>query len=112
MQESYGEGLANHAGPESCGTVGNGSPEALTGVCAGWVLSPEKDDQLAGADALLECGRQHRSHRNRKVAADPTGSETPGMHSSSSHGKREIPRLTSLQYRGEVRTKNPTGTRS
>ncbi len=41
MQKSYGEGLANHIGSESCGTGGNAGAEALTGVSAGRVLSPE-----------------------------------------------------------------------
>jgi RNA-directed DNA polymerase len=41
MEESYGEGVANHTGPESCMVVGNGRREALTGVGAGWVLSLE-----------------------------------------------------------------------
>jgi hypothetical protein len=31
MQESYGEGPANHTGPESCAGVREGEGEALTG---------------------------------------------------------------------------------
>ena len=42
MRVSYGEGLASHTGPESCGAVRKGVVEALTGVRAGWVLSHEK----------------------------------------------------------------------
>ena len=42
MRVSYGEGLANHAGPESCGSIREDVAEALTGVRAGWVLSLEK----------------------------------------------------------------------
>ena len=41
MKEPYGEGLANHTGPESCGGGSNASAEALTGVRAGQVLSRE-----------------------------------------------------------------------
>jgi hypothetical protein len=41
VQKSYGEGLANHIGSESCGTGGNTGAEALTGVSAGRALSPE-----------------------------------------------------------------------
>jgi len=33
MKESYGEGLANHTGPESCGGAGNGTP-ASCGPCS------------------------------------------------------------------------------
>ena len=41
MKEPYGEGLANHTGPESCGGGSNAMAEALTGVRAGQVLSRE-----------------------------------------------------------------------
>ena len=41
MKEPYNEGVANHIDPESCGHVGNGMPEALTGAHAGRVLSRE-----------------------------------------------------------------------
>ena len=42
MKKSYGKGLVNHTGLESCGDVGNIVAEALTEVSAGRVLSPEK----------------------------------------------------------------------
>ena len=41
MQESYGEGLAIHAGPELCGVSRKAGHEALVGVRAGRVFSPE-----------------------------------------------------------------------
>jgi len=41
MKEPYNEGVANHIDPESCGHVGNGMPEALTGAHAGRALSRE-----------------------------------------------------------------------
>jgi RNA-directed DNA polymerase len=41
MKEPYGEGVANHTGPESCGDGSNAAAEALTGVRAGQVLSRE-----------------------------------------------------------------------
>jgi RNA-directed DNA polymerase len=44
MKEPYSEGIASHAGPESCADGREAAREALTGVCAGRVLSPEKDD--------------------------------------------------------------------
>ena len=43
MKESYGEGLASHTGPESCGGAREGVVEALTGVRAGRVFSRERD---------------------------------------------------------------------
>ena len=41
MKESYGEGVANHSGPESCSGGSDARAEALTGVRAGRVLSRE-----------------------------------------------------------------------
>jgi hypothetical protein len=41
MQESYGEGLASHTGPESCAGVCEGTGEALTGDVQARVLSRE-----------------------------------------------------------------------
>jgi hypothetical protein len=41
MKEPYSEDLASHAGPESYAVIREGRREALTGVCAGRVLSPE-----------------------------------------------------------------------
>ena len=41
MEVPYGEGVANHIGPESCGEDSNVLAEALTGVRAGQVLSRE-----------------------------------------------------------------------
>ena len=42
MKESYGEGVATHTDPESCGAVRKGEREALTGARAGRVLSRER----------------------------------------------------------------------
>lgn len=41
MKESYGEGVASHTGPESCGHGREEVDEALTGVHAGRVWSRE-----------------------------------------------------------------------
>lgn len=41
MKESYGKGVANHPGPESCVVGREAAIEALTGVHAGRVLSCE-----------------------------------------------------------------------
>ena len=42
MKESYGEGLATHTGPESCGAAREGGDEAWTGERAGRVFSRER----------------------------------------------------------------------
>jgi hypothetical protein len=98
MQESYGEGLASHTGPESCVVARKGGGEALTGVRVGRVLSRENHPPsrerrvLRGADALAGGGRPHPARRSRKVRRDPARSETPHMHGNTSHGNREVPR--------------------
>ncbi len=90
MKESYGEGLATHTGPESCGAARKGGVEALTGVRAGRVFSRERN-LLRGADAVGECGRPHSVHRYRKVSRNPARSDTPSTHGNTSHENRENP---------------------
>ena len=89
MKESYGEGLAIHTGPESCGAVRKGGVEALTGVRAGQVLSRERRS-LRGADAVRRSGRLHPSHRYREMRRDPARSETLRTYGDTSHENREI----------------------
>ena len=84
MKESYGEGRATHAGPESCAAV----REALTGVRAGRVLSRERT-LLRDADAVEEGGRPHAEHRHRKTLRSPARSETPCMPGHTSRENRE-----------------------
>src|SRR5260370_36331618 len=40
MKESYGEGVANHTGPESCGVTRKGDHEGLTGESTGQAIEP------------------------------------------------------------------------
>ena len=95
MKESYGERLATHAGPESCGVARKGSVEALTGVRAGRVLSRERTF-LRGADAVGESGRPHPAHRYREMQWDPARSETLCTYGNTSRENREIPRLPAV----------------
>ncbi len=90
MKESYGEGLATHTGPESCGAACKGGIEALTGGRAGRVLSRESDS-LRDADAVGESGRPHPVHRYREVLQGPARSETPCTYGHTSRGSREVP---------------------
>ena len=53
MKESYGEGLATHTGPESCGAAREGGDEAWTGERMGRVFSRERT-LLRDADAVGE----------------------------------------------------------
>jgi RNA-directed DNA polymerase len=89
MKESYGERLATHTGPESCGAVRKDSGEALTGERAGRVSSRVKN-LLRGADAVEESGRPHPLRRYRKTRRSPARSETPYMYGSTSRENREI----------------------
>src|SRR6266540_4168012 len=89
MKKSYGEGLATHADPESCGAARESSVEALTGARAGRVFSRERVI-LLGADAVRRCGRPHPAHRYREMRRDPARSETPCTYGNTSHENREI----------------------
>ena len=91
MKVSYGEGLANHTGPESCGVAREGGCEALTGEGAGRVFSRERTI-LRDADAVGGGGRHHRMHRHREVRPSPARSQTPSTYRNILHGNREIPR--------------------
>ena len=90
MKESYGEGVATHADPESCGAVREDGVEALTGERAGRVSSRVRTF-LRDADAVGESGRPHRVHRYREVLLGPARSETPCTYRNITHGNREIP---------------------
>ena len=90
MQESYGEGLATHTGPESCVAVGDDGGEALTGGRAGRVYSRERS-LLRDADAVEEGGRPHPGRRDRQTLRSPARSETPCMRRHTSRENRESP---------------------
>jgi hypothetical protein len=89
MKESYGEGVATHTDPESCGVVRKGGVEALTGARAGQVFSRESH-LLRGADAVRRSGRPHSAHRYRERRWDPARSETLCTYGNTSHENREI----------------------
>src|SRR5919204_4109783 len=96
MQESYGEGLASHAGLESCADRRKTVGEALTEVRAGRAIEPRNENPtnrwaLRGADAVVVGGRPHCACRYRKARTAPARSKTPGMHGNISHGSREVP---------------------
>ena len=92
MKELYGEGVATHTGPESCGAVRKSGVEALTGVRAGRVLSRERD-LLRGADAVRRSGRPQPAHRYREMRRDPARSQTLCTYGNTLRGSREIPCL-------------------
>ncbi|SRR6266567_7086062 len=72
MQESYGEGLANHTGPELCGVSRKAGLEALVGVRAGRVLSPEISQ--IGVPTLSPCAEGNTlSSNNASWTGTPRG---------------------------------------
>jgi len=89
MQESYGEGLATHAGSESCAAARKSGREALTGVRAGRVFS--RESLLRSADAVRRSGRLHPARRHRQTRRSSARSETPRMLEYTSRENRESP---------------------
>jgi RNA-directed DNA polymerase len=90
MKESYGEDLASHTDPESCTVVRKGGREALTGACAGGLLSREII-LVRGADVVSVSGRPHPIHRNGERYGNLARSKNPCMHRNISRENREIP---------------------
>jgi hypothetical protein len=88
MQESYGEGVATHTGPESCVALRKDRHEALTGGRAGRVLSRERK-LLRDADAVEEGGRPYPRRRYRETPRSPARSKTPCMTGYTSRENRE-----------------------
>jgi RNA-directed DNA polymerase len=76
MKEPHTEGVANHGDPESCVDDREVAGEALTGACAGWVLSREITGD-PGADVVVPGGRQHETHRNTRGVPRPGAVKDP-----------------------------------
>ncbi len=92
MKESYGEDLASYTDPESCAVARKGGREALTGACAGGLLSREII-RVRGVDVVSVSGRPHPMPRYGKRYGDPARSENLSMHRNTSRENREIPCL-------------------
>ena len=70
MKVLYGEGVANHTGPELCAATREGRSEALTGDSVGQPLSGE--NQLRSADALRPAeGNTARASLSRDTRSAP-----------------------------------------
>ena len=96
MKESYGEGVAIHTGPESCGGGSDVMAEALTGVHAGQVLSREilfnfgvltLWDNAEGNIGYIAIARYVRTLRGRRPWACM---ETPFTGTGRSHGHLQL----------------------
>ena len=116
MRVSYGEGLASHTGPESCGGLREESVEALTGVRAGWVSSLEMC-LIRSADGFRPSEGNMGRLVNARGGSAPRGprphARTQAPHKGAGslfpYGSREIP--GSAWALAQVRAMNPKGTR-
>ena len=111
MKESYGEGLATHAGPESWTWPREGSGKALTGVRVGPVLSREIALNFGVPTVLIVTEGNTRLvvlrvgkaiHPNRETMRGSARSETRCMYGNTSRENREISWLPSSSAEGRV----------
>ncbi len=108
MKEPYSEGVANHAGLESCGVDRKVGVEALTEVRTGQPSSCEIKLER-DADAVVGCARLHSLDRYCKTQRDPARSETLCTYGILSCRNWEIPRPIMAATKAMVRTENPKG---
>lgn len=102
MQKLISEGLASHTVPESWGSCSNVRFQALTGVRAGQVLSPEINLNL-GAHALRRSAGQQLADRDGEICWCLAGSETLSVFQNNLRENREIPWLASAAQAAGVR---------
>lgn len=76
MKVRYGEEVANHSGPKSCGGARESVTEALTGETGGLGIEPR--NQESGMPTLLsEAEGRTKQGGNCKSCDDPARSKTP-----------------------------------
>ena len=93
MKEPYGEGPANHTGPEPCAGAREDTGEALAGAHTGQVSSCEINP--SGTPTLFTQAEGNTKHGDRRESCEgPAQSKTLGMCGNSSHGNREIPKVS------------------
>src|SRR5258708_7404766 len=89
MKVRYSEGLANHAGPESCGGCREATIEALTGETGRPAI--EARNQEFGMPTEFHFSEGNTVHGARcESCDDPAGWETLRMWGSFLHRKGEI----------------------
>ena len=88
MQVLYGEGVANHTGPEPCAVFREGLGEASAGERAGWPSSRER--ALSRVPTVLPSWKATRVAASARVAIRPGVVRDPSMHGRSLCGNREI----------------------
>ena len=89
MKGSYGEGLATHTDPESCGAACEGWRRSVDrGTCGSGIQT--RKDITPGCRRCKGSGRLHPAPRYRERRRDPARSETPCTYGDTSHENREI----------------------
>lgn len=108
MKVLYGEGLVNHAGPESCVASREGAIEALTGGAWAGLLSHEKTS--------FRVPTLSRVRKATPIEALSTslyrtlrGPQNQGTCTSFLHGNREIPTPTGPTMRSGPRNEPHRG---
>jgi len=93
MKELHRKVVARHPDPESCGDAREGAAEALTGACAGEVLSHETRQigmptQLSGAEGNTGDDVNASRRRIPRGRRPSTCAETPCARTGRSQGRR------------------------
>ncbi len=102
MKVPYGEGVAIHTGPESCGGGSNVMAEALTGVRIGQVLSRE---MLVNSRVPTPCVMR-KAIPNVSLSLETFGLCAVGdlgIYGNMMHGNREIPYSSPYSWSGYVK---------
>lgn len=109
MKVRYGEEVANHSGPESCGPDREVRAEALTGDTGRPAIEPR--NQQSGMPTELRIAEGHTGHgEHRQSCPDPARSETLRMPGSFLHRNWEISSVSEAHGSdgaGKVRDRNP-----
>ena len=96
MEVSYGEGVANHTGLESCAAYREVRGEALTKVCTGQPLSREST-LFQDADVVISAEGNMRGYV-MQVPAQSCAVRDTGVYRSSLYGNREICGLAAVRW--------------
>ena len=94
MQVHFGEGLANHPGPEPCGGLREGTDEKSVGARVGGVL--RRESCLSRAPTLVGGWKATSRSTFRECFSGSARSETPSMRARSLGGNRESSGLATL----------------
>ena len=107
MKESHGEGLATHAGPESCAVGREADGEALTGESVCQATEP-RNALLSGACVVGTCAGEMRRNDMARSSLTRRGRRSCA-HVDASHTGSGRPHGRPDRDGGPVRAVNPKG---